>query len=117
MRRERITHAKFSLLVIVVTIIIFLVGTIGTSGIRKMNQNVQTLYSDGLLPLQYLTQIRYAYISEILNVSDELKEHAMPYSKAKIKLASAQNVIGNNWGVFVKTVLTKEEVALYNNLK
>ena len=61
MRRERITHAKFSLLVIVVTIIIFLIGTIGTSGIRKMNQNVQTLYSDGLLPLQYLTDLTHFF--------------------------------------------------------
>ncbi len=115
MRRERITHAKFSLLVIVVTIIIFLIGIIGTSGIKKMNHNVQSLYSDGLLPLQYLTQIRYAYLSEVLNTSDELEEHAMPYSRAAIKLASAQQLIDSNWVLFIKTVLTNDERVLVNN--
>jgi PAS domain S-box-containing protein len=108
---------KLYLLAFIMSVLIIVVGVFGISGMKKMNQNTKTMYADRMLPLQQLTQMRYAYTTGILITAEELDNHTITASQAKKKIELAQNAIDENWQAYSQTYLTPEETQLVTQTK
>ncbi|ESU26212.1 signal transduction histidine kinase [Flavobacterium limnosediminis JC2902] len=75
---------------------------------RALNENLQTLYADRLLPLEHLGNIRYSYGTILLTVK-QTNEGEINYAEARKKIQECQDNINNNWNTYLLTYLTPEE--------
>ena len=104
------TSTKLYLLVFVSSIFIIGIGTYGILEMKSMNNNTQILYSNRILPLQQLTQMRYTYLTGILATADAVKNHKIENFIAKKQIEGAENLITNYWQAYLKTYLTSKEL-------
>lgn len=106
------TSTKLYLLVFVSSIFIIGIGAYGILEMKSMNDNTQALYSNRILPLQQLTQMRYTYLTGILATTDAIKNSKIESSIAKKQLERAENLINTNWQAYLKTYLTPKELLI-----
>jgi PAS domain S-box-containing protein len=87
-------------------------GLFGIHGMKTMNQNIESLYHDRVEPIQQLTDIRYAYSSNILAIAEAFETHSIKPEKAVTQIEHAEKLIDKNWNAYKLTYFTPEEVIL-----
>jgi two-component system, sporulation sensor kinase E len=104
--------AKLYLLLFITAVSIIALGLYGITDLEEMNQNTQTLYADRVLPFEQLSNVRFAYTTEILPVAQKVASRTLSFSDAAKRVKQAQETINYNWGRYRKTYLTQEEELL-----
>lgn len=87
-------------------------GLYGIDDLKKMNKNTRTLYADRVVCIQQLSDIRFAYVSEILPIPQNVENKLLTYPSAEKRVANAQKIINDNWHNYKLTYLTPEEALL-----
>ena len=90
-------------------------GYYGIIELKKMNENTRALYTDRVLCIQQLSNVRFEYIEEILPVPGNVKNHVLTFSEAKQRVEKAKRIIDTNWHNYKLTYLTPEEELLVKN--
>jgi len=80
--------------------------------VKKMDENTHSLYADRVLPIQQLSDIRFAYSVEIIPMAQKVNNHLLTFKKAKEELFQAQETINTNWQAYKLTYLTPQESLL-----
>lgn len=106
------TSTKLYILVFILSIPNIGIGTYGILEMKTMNKNTQTLYADRMLALQQLTQIRYSYITGLLNTVEALKNHRISPLTAINQIIAAEKQINAYWKAYLKTALSPKEYQL-----
>ncbi|MEO7213168.1 PAS domain S-box protein [Mucilaginibacter sp.] len=104
--------AKLYLLLFITAVSIVGLGVYGISDLEDMNQNTQALYADRVLPFEQLSNVRFAYTTEVLTVAQKAANHTLSFTDAAKRIQQAQGVIDENWGRYRQTYLTSEEALL-----
>jgi len=104
--------AKLYLLLLITAAGLVGLGLFGIDDIKKMDDNTHSLYADRVLPMQQLSNIRFAYTAEILPMAQKVENHLLTYDKAKEELQQAQETINTNWRAYKLTYLTPQEAQL-----
>ncbi|RWY52441.1 PAS domain S-box protein [Mucilaginibacter gilvus] len=104
--------AKLYLLLFITAVSIVGLGVYGISDLEDMNQNTQTLYTDRVLPFEQLSNVRFAYTTEILTVAQKVANRTLSFSDATKRVKQAEETINYNWGSYRQTYLTPEEAVL-----
>lgn len=99
---------ELSLLVFVMSLFIIGLGVYGILEIRKLNENSKELYSDRLMPMGQLGNVRF-YSFTIISIAHEADKNQVPYAAALQKISQAQDSIKANWKDYSLTYLTPEE--------
>lgn len=77
-----------------------------------MDQNTHSLYADRVLPIEQLSNMRFAYAVDIIPAAQKVKNHIITFTEAKSNVQKAQKVIDANWHAYKLTYLTPEEALL-----
>jgi len=104
--------AKLYLLLLITAAGLVGLGLFGIDDIKKMDDNTHSLYADRVLPMQQLSNIRFAYTAEILPMAQKVENQLLTYDKAKKELQQAQETINTNWRAYKLTYLTPQEAKL-----
>lgn len=103
---------KLSLLVIILCSFIFGIGFIAIHEMKVLEQNSSSLYNDRAIPLQQLTNIRYAYVTGILLPAQQASHKEMTTAAALELINNAETEVSKNLASYKQTYLTKEEKRL-----
>jgi len=77
-----------------------------------MNDNTKTLYSDRVICMQQLSNIRRAYSRDIRTIPQSIKRHELSFTEAKRRMQRAQEIIDTNWRNYKLSNFTPEEKLL-----
>jgi len=87
-------------------------GLYGIDDLKKMDDNTHSLYADRVLPIQQLSDIRFAYTDRMLPIAQKTSDHQLTFSKAKVELQQSRDIINTNWQAYKLTYLTPREALL-----
>jgi hypothetical protein len=100
--------AKLYLLVAVLSAFIMGMGIYGIIQMNAMRQNARTLYTDRVLPLQQLGNIRF-YYQNILYVAQQTNSTEISFDNAYRHIQQAQDSIKEDWRAYLRTYFTYRE--------
>jgi len=104
--------SKLYMLIFITAASLVGLGYYGINGLKKMNENTRALYTDRVLCIQQLSNVRFEYVEEILPVAGNVKNHVLTFSEAKKRVEKAKGIIDANWHDYKLTYLTPEEKLL-----
>jgi PAS domain S-box-containing protein len=107
---------KLYLLIFITAISLIGLGLYGITDLEKMNRNTQTLYADRVLPYRELSNVRFAYNTNITPIAQKVKNRVLTFNQAKTRVQKAQAVIDSNWYKYKLTYLTEQEAHLVNQV-
>lgn len=97
------------LLVAVLSAFIIGIGLYSVRVMKEMSGNSAQLYQDRILPLNQLSEIRYALSQEILGTIENLENGELTSGQAVRKIGEAQEKINQNWTAYLGTKFYPEE--------
>jgi len=103
---------KLIILAVVLSGIIAFVGIMGIQNLRTVNEGMQTLYSDRVLPLEQLKSISDAYAVSVVDVAHKARNGNLSWRKAVRELEKAEKGIELNWNAYKATKITGDELRL-----
>jgi len=104
--------AKLYMLLFITAASLIGLGIYGIDDLKKMNENTKTLYADRVLPFQQLSNMLFAYTTEIIPIAQKVKDRRLTFNEAKKRLHAAEDIINTNWHDYKLTYLTPEEALL-----
>ncbi len=104
--------AKLYLLIFITAASLIGLGLYGIDDLKKMDENTKTLYTDRILCIQQLSNIRRVYGGDILPIPQSVERHQLSFIEAKKRVQQAQEIIDTNWQNYKRTYLTPEEKIL-----
>lgn len=107
---------ELTLLVFIMSIFIIGVGIYGVLKIRESNKNSRELYTDRILPMNQLADIRF-YTSSIIATAHQVHGKQIAYKEALQKITQSQDSIKINWKNYQHSYLTDKENQLVLNAK
>ncbi|MDF1547838.1 MAG: MCP four helix bundle domain-containing protein [Bacteroidales bacterium] len=105
---------KISILVIILIVVSLTIGIYGIYSIKNVNESVNTMYIDRVLPLAQLKKVSDAYAVQIVEVSQKLEKGIIDKQSALSDLKEASEIVTKNWNDYMSTTLTKEEEQIAN---
>ncbi len=103
---------KLVILALLLSGIIAFVGIMGIQNLRTVNEGMQTLYSDRVLPLEQLKSISDAYAVSVVDVAHKARNGNLSWRKALRELEKAESAIELNWNAYKNTKIEGEELRL-----
>jgi len=104
--------AKLYMLLLITAASLIGLGLYGIGDLKKMDDNTHSLYADRVLPIQQLSDIRFAYADRMLPIAQKVSSHQLTFSKAKEELKQSRDIINANWQAYKLTYLTPREALL-----
>jgi PAS domain S-box-containing protein len=99
---------EVTLLVFIMSLFIIGVGVYGILEIKKLNQNSKELYTDRLMPMGLLGEVRF-HCFNIISIAHQADKNRLSYSEALKQVGQAQDSIKSNWENYSLTYLTRDE--------
>ena len=78
--------AKLYLLLLITAASLIGLGLYGIADVRKMDENTHSLYADRALPIQQLSDARFAYAAQILPMTQKVRNHQLTLNEAQVEL-------------------------------
>ncbi len=103
------TSMKLYMLIFITAVSLVGLGIYGFIDLKKMNDNTRTLYTDRVLCMQQLANIRFQYLTEIFPAARNVKDHVLTFNEAKKQAEKAQIIIDTTWQNYKRSYLTPEE--------
>ena len=103
--------AELTLLVSIMSLFIIGLGIYGVFETKKLNENSQELFSDRLMPMSQLGNIRF-HAFNIISVTHQTNKNQVLYQEAFVKVKQSQDSIKSNWKQYTATQLTPAEKQL-----
>lgn len=107
---------ELTLLVFILSFLIIGTGIYTVLEIKNLNQKSKELYSDRLIPMGQLGNVRY-YTAMITFTVHQTSKGEISFSEALTKVKTAQDSINTNWNNYQKTTFTKQEARIANQIK
>ena len=106
------TKSKLMILAIVSLIGLLILGFIGITQLKKVNQGLETVYNDRVVPLEQLKVIADEYAVNIVDTTHQTRNGNFSFEKCVANIDSANSKIDSKWKAYMATTLTKEEEKL-----
>ncbi len=101
--------AKLYMLIFITAASLIVLGLYGIDDLKKMNENTRSLYADRVVCMQQLANVRFEYVSEIVPMALNVKNHVIAFSGARERVQKALEIININWHNYKLTYFTPEE--------
>ena len=111
------TKLKLSILSIIAIFALLIIGIFGIIELKKVNQGLETVYNDRVIPLQQLKIIADEYAVNIVDTTHQTRNGNFDFDKCISNINSAEVKIKKEWKEYIATTLTKEEEILANNVQ
>ena len=109
------TRAKLSILSFIALVGIIILGSLGIIQLKEVNNGLERVYNDRVVPLEQLKIIADEYAVNIVDTTHQTRNGNFEFEKCISNINSAQEKIKDNWNKYLSTTLTKEEEKLSND--
>jgi methyl-accepting chemotaxis protein len=106
------TKSKLSLLSLIALLGIIILGSLGIIQLKEVNNGLERVYNDRVVPLEQLKIIADEYAVNIVDTTHQTRNKNFQFDKCISNIDSAQNKIKTNWNKYLSTSLTPEEDVL-----
>lgn len=100
---------RIASLVLILCGFILAIGLFGIARLKDANRNASSLLIDRIVPVQEITNIRYAYSHGILLAAREAGNREISADSALQQIAKAEKEIQKNWTAYKLTLITDRE--------
>ena len=111
-----IHHAKIStkiiLLALVPSLAMLLIGVISVSFLRTVNQGIDRIYLDRVVPLEQLKSVADEYAVRVIDAVNKANAGRFTAEQTQAAVQLAQNHINQHWQAYLQTQLTADEQLL-----
>ncbi|MEO6187499.1 MAG: methyl-accepting chemotaxis protein [Chitinophagales bacterium] len=108
---------KLLFLVIILSIIIAVIGIYGERNLNEVNNSVETVYKESVIPLNELQTISDMYAVVIVNAAQKIRNGNMSWEAGKKTINQAQEQIDLNWKDYTSSYWHADEKDLVISLK
>ena len=109
------TKLKLTILSVVAILATLILGLNSIMDLKEVNQGLETVYHDRVVPLEQLKIIADEYAVNIVDTTHQTRNGNFNFEKCITNINLAESKIQKNWQAFMSTTLTKEEVVLAND--
>ena len=106
------TKMKLSILALVALVALGIVGIMGLVQLKKVNNGLETVYNDRVVPLEQLKIIADEYAVNIVDTTHQTRNGNFNFENCISNIERAQVKIQKNWQAYIATTLTPEEAVL-----
>ncbi len=106
------TKSKLSLLSLIALLGIIILGSLGIIQLKEVNNGLERVYNDRVVPLEQLKIIADEYAVNIVDTTHQTRNKNFQFDKCISNIDNAQNKIKANWNKYLSTSLTQEEDVL-----
>ena len=106
------TKSKLSVLVFIAMISLIALGILGLFQLKKVNQGLETVYKDRVLPLEQLKVIADEYAINIVDTSHQTRNGNFTFDICISNITNAEKRIKEHWNEYIATTLTEKEAIL-----
>lgn len=108
---------KLLILVIIMSLIIGAIGIYGERNLNDVNNSVETVYKESVIPLTQLKIISDMYAIEIVNATHKMRNGNTSWETGRKSIKKAQEQIAANWKAYTTTYWDSEEKDLVIEVK
>jgi methyl-accepting chemotaxis protein len=103
---------KLFILVISVSSIIMAIGIYGISSSKSINNSLDTVYKDRVMPLNQLKNVSDSYAVDIVDACHKIRDGNLSWKTGKKRIRKAMISINNNWQAYLLTQMEGDELRL-----
>ena len=109
------TKVKLIALSFVAILATLILGILAIINIKEVNQGLETVYHDRVIPLEQLKIIADEYAVNIVDTTHQTRNGNFNFEKCITNINLAESKIQKNWQAYMSTTLTKEEQVIAND--
>ena len=98
---------KLTILSLVAILATLILGTKSIMDLKVVNQGLETVYHDRVVPLEQLKIIADEYAVNIVDTTHQTRNGNFDFEKCITNINSAESKIQKNWQAYMSTTLTK----------
>ena len=106
------TKSKLIVLIIISFISLLIIGVMGIIKLAAVENGLNTVYNDRVVPLEQLKIIADAYAVNIVDTAHKTRNGNVSFEDCAKNIKDAESTIDKNWKAYMATSLTPEEEKL-----
>ena len=106
------TKIKLSILALVALVALAVIGIIGIVQLKKVNNGLETVYNDRVVPLEQLKIIADEYAINIVDTTHQTRNGNFKFEDCISNIEKAEKMIQEQWNSYMATTLTPQEAVL-----
>jgi len=106
------TKSKLIVLIIISFISLLIIGVMGIIKLAAVENGLNTVYNDRVVPLEQLKIIADAYAVNIVDTAHKTRNGNISFEDCAKNIKDAESTIDKNWKAYMATSLTPEEEKL-----
>lgn len=103
---------KLFVLVFLISTIIVSIGIYGTYNLQIINESLQTVYKDRVVPLDQLKKVSDSYAVDIVDASHKIRNGNIGWKAGRKRIKKAIIQINENWQAYLLTYMEGDELKL-----
>lgn len=108
---------KLLILVIIMSLIIGIIGIYGERNLNDVNNSVETVYKESVIPLTELKTISDLYAVDIVNATHKMRNGNISLETGRKNIRKAKEAIEQSWKAYATTDWQAEEKELVVDIK
>ncbi|MEP7231136.1 MAG: methyl-accepting chemotaxis protein [Ginsengibacter sp.] len=100
---------KLYILVFLTSFIILAIGIYGLSNLNTVNNSLESVYKDRVIPLKQLKVISDMYSMDIVDATHKIRNGNIDFKEGKRNIKKAKSEIESNWKVYLASDIDPEE--------
>jgi methyl-accepting chemotaxis protein len=106
--------AKLFFLTGIVAFIIIAIGILGVSNLKKMNNSLEFVYNDNVIPITQLKKVADAYSLNVIDATNKLRNRNISWEQAYGIISTAQIQIDSTWSEYSKTSKEGKAILIFH---
>ncbi len=106
------TRSKLTLLTGIAALSLLIIGLLGVLKLSEVNQGLETVYNDRVVPLNQLKAIADAYAVNIVHTTHKTRNGNIGFDECAKSIRDAKAIVEDNWKAYMSTYLTPKEAKL-----
>ncbi len=106
------TRSKLTLLTGIAALSLLIIGLLGVLKLSEVNQGLETVYNDRVVPLNQLKAIADAYAVNIVDTTHKTRNGNIGFDECAKSIRDAKAIVEDNWKAYMSTYLTPKEAKL-----
>ena len=100
---------KLYVLVALTSFVILAIGLYGLNNLDTVNNSLESVYKDRVIPLKQLKIISDMYSNQVVDATHKMRDHSIDFKEGKKEIKKAKELITKNWGIYLASGIDSEE--------
>lgn len=108
---------KLYILVFLTSFIILAIGIYGLNNLNTVNNSLESVYKDRVIPLKQLKVISDMYAIDIVNATHKMRNGNIDFKEGKRNIKKAKAAIESNWNIYLSSDIDPEEKKIADQIQ